>query len=336
MHLFIYNSNMKNFLGKLTIYILLLGTVLSLYILVIYFRPDLVDLFYYRFTTPKANSLILGSSRAAQGLKPEILNKKLGTNSETKIINHAFASGPSTIGPNYYKEITQKLNIDSQNGIFIISVTPWTFTTESDNYDDDSLEFFEVKQKLFVGNLKSSNSNPNFEYLWEYWNNKFSVFEYSFKYIINYGGILRLHADGWLEVSIDMDSTTVKNRIKQGMVEYLDIPLHMKWSNTRYYFFEKIINYLQKRGEIYFVRLPISKTMAELEYKAFPDFDNKMKFTANKYNIHYINFIHESGNYLTTDIHHLWKGDSEKISNQLSDSINSYRNNFIKKDFQHN
>ncbi len=318
---------MKSFLGKLTAYILLLGTLLSMYILIVYFRPDLVDLFYYRFTTPKASSLILGSSRAAQGLKPGTINKKLGRDENTKIINHAFAGGPSTIGPNYYREITQKLKQGSKDGIFIISVTPWTFTTGTDNIDDDSLQFFEVKRKLYVGNLSSSSTNPNLEYLWKYWHNKFSVFEYAFKYMINYGGILRLHADGWLEVDIDMDSTVVNQRIKTAMAEFTETAKHVKWSNTRYFFFEKIIGYLQKRGEVYFVRMPVSKDMAELEHTYFPGFDEQMKITADRYNIHYINFIHESGKYKTTDVHHLWRESSEIISNKLSDSLLYYRNN---------
>jgi len=204
---------MKKFLKNIITYILLLCVLLSVYVIVVYFRPDFVDNFYYRFTTPKANSLILGASRAAQGLRPEIINEKIGIDEKTKIINHAFAGGPSSVGPNYNREIKQKLHKKAHNGLFIISAVPWLFTTSIDNIEDDSTQFFEVRGELFVGNLKSSSSNPNFEYLWKYWNNKFSIFEMSFKHMINYKGILQLHADGWLEVDIPMDSVAVNERI---------------------------------------------------------------------------------------------------------------------------
>ena len=322
---------MKNFLRKLTIYILLICVLLSVYILIVYFRPDFVDNFYYRFTTPKANSLILGTSRAAQGIKPEIINRQLCLNDSNKIINHAFAAGPSDFGPNYYREITQKLNKDSKNGLFIISVIPWDFCTTIDNADDDSLQFFEVRKKLFVGNLKSSSTNPNFEYLWQYWNNKFSVFEMLFKHMICYKGILELHSDGWLEVDIPMDSLSVIKRIMTSSESATESARYKKWSNTRFYFFEKIVRYLRNRGEIYLVRLPVSKPMAELENRKFPDFDNKMRVFADKYNIKYIDFINESGNYLTIDTHHLWKEESEKITYRICDSILANRNKKLAK-----
>jgi len=280
-----------------------------------------VDNFYYRFTTPKANSLILGASRAAQGLKPEIINNKICLDDECNIINHAFAGGPSSIGPNYLKEIKQKLNEDNNNGLFIISAVPWLLCTAVENVNDDSTQFFEVRRKLFVGNLKSSNSNPNFEYLWKYWNNKFSVFETSFKHLINYGGILQLHADGWLEVDIPMDSISVNNRIVSSTNGFRQDAKFIKWSDTRNYYFEEIIRYLSGKGEIYIVRLPVSINMAELEREKFPDFDNRMKSISQKYNIPYINFFEESGEFLTTDTHHLWKEESERITNRICDSI---------------
>lgn len=162
---------MKKFLSELVTYLLLLGLLVFLYVLLIAWRPELVDNFYYRFTTEKANSLILGGSRAAQGIKPEIINNSI-CDEENKIINHAFALGPSSFGPNYYKEITKKLKNESKRGLFIISINPWSLAIRIENTTDDSLMFFEVKQNMFVGNLNSSNSNPNFDYLMNYWNEK--------------------------------------------------------------------------------------------------------------------------------------------------------------------
>lgn len=311
---------MKEFLKYILLYVILLGMVVSIYILIVYLRPDFVDNFYYRFTTDRSHSLILGGSRAAQGIKPDVLNKTI-CHEKNKIINHSFALGPSNFGPNYLKEVKQKLVPESKDGLFIISVVPWNFATDITNTEDDSLLFFEVRQELFVGNLESSSSNPNFEYLWKYWFDKFSVFELAFKHMIGYKGILQLHADGWLEVNISMDSIAVNNRIRNSSNGYKEKASYVKWSNTRYHYFEKMVDYLKNRGNVYIVRLPVSENMAELEKEKFPDFDKYIAYVANEYNIEYFNFINESGQFRTTDTHHLWKQEAERISYRISDSI---------------
>ena len=315
---------MTKFIKKIILYFILLGIISILYVLVIYYNPYLVDNFYYRFTTNKAKSLILGTSRSAQGIKPSIINKII-PHTDNKIINHSFAIGPSSYGPNYYKEIYNKLDTSSTSGLFILSVDPWSLTVKKTNINDDTLDFFEVKGKLFVGNLKSCSSNPNYEYLWEYWGNKYSIFENVFKHLINYHGILELHKDGWLEVNIKMDSTSVQDRILSSTNEYKEKAKTLKLSNTRFLYLEKIITYLKNRGEIYFVRLPVSLGMAEIEKTYFPEFDYKIIEFSEKCNIKYINFFEDSGEYKTIDTHHLWREESERISNQICDSILEYR-----------
>lgn len=55
------------------------------------------DPFYIRFTTPKQNNLILGTSRAAQGLQPDVFKDIL----ETDVYNYAFTVTHSPYGPTY-------------------------------------------------------------------------------------------------------------------------------------------------------------------------------------------------------------------------------------------
>ena len=314
---------MRKFLNKVVIYFILLGLVVGLFITVIFFKPELVDNFYRRFTTDKANSLILGTSRAAQGIKPSVINEIICTD-KNKIINHSFAVGPSSIGPNYYREITQKLKKNTTNGIFIISVDPWSIATTTENIDDDSLKFFEVETELFVGNLTSSSVNPNFDYLYKYWNNRFSPFGNGFKELINYEGLLYLHKDGWLEVNLNMDSIPLNNRIRKSTNEYREKGVYL--SETRFYYLEKIINYLDSKGEIFFIRLPVSPGMAELEHERFPEFDEIMNGISKKHQRPYFNFISESGNYQTIDTHHLHQKESERITYRICDSISNYMN----------
>jgi hypothetical protein len=296
-----------------------------LYITLIYFRPDLVDAFYYRFTTPKAHSLILGASRAGQGIRPEVINKMLLT-PENKIINHAFAIGVSSYGPNYLKEITKKLDTSYSNGLFIISVTPGTLSIDLEDNKDDSTLFFEVQGKLFVGNLKSSSTNPNFDYLINHWVNRFEPFARIFKYMINYKGISVLHEDGWLEVTTNMDSASNNERIRRSTEENRDKKL--KLSKTRISYLEKIIRYVDKYGDVVLIRMPVSRQMAEIEKLHYPGFDNILQDIADRNKLPYFNFISLSGQFLTVDTHHLYKKEGERFTHLLCDSIIScYKNN---------
>jgi hypothetical protein len=313
---------MKTFFKYIALYLILVALVTAAYVGVIYLDPDLVDDFYYRVTTPKENSLILGGSRAAQGIRPSIVNDRLCSD-DNEIINHAFALGLSSVGPNYLRGIKQKLKQESRNGIFIFSVNPWTVTTSPENSSDDSTKFYEVQQQMFLGNLKASNVNPNMEYLFKYWGDKFSVFENAFKKSIGYKKYIELHSNGWLEVSIPMDSASNNARIKRSTIEYSEKKEII--SNTRFLYLEKMIEFLQDYGQVFLVRLPVSKGMAQIEENKFPDFDNRMQGIAGKYNVPYINMIGLSGRYLTIDTHHIWKGDTQDMTHSICDSIAYYR-----------
>ena len=313
---------MSRFLIKILLYLAMLAIVSLIYLLLIYLRPELVDNFYYRFTTSKANSLILGTSRSAQGIKPSVINNRICTE-KNFIINHSFAIGPSSFGPNYYKEITKKLEGNYTRGLFILSVDPWSLATDIRNVDDDSLQFFEVRRELFVGNLKSSSTNPNIDYLFNYWDNKFSPVINLFKLMIDYKNILILHANGWLEMDIEMDQDIVNQRINKSTKEY-SIKKE-KLSLTRLYFLDKMVKLLSKYGDVYLIRMPVSAPMAELEENKFPDFDEQIQSLSEKYQIYYFNFIGLSGKYVMTDTHHLYKNESERFTNQLCDSISVNR-----------
>jgi hypothetical protein len=313
---------MRVFIIKILSYLAILGLLTLMYIVLIYFRPEFVDAFYYRFTTPKKHSLILGGSLAGQGIHPDIINERVCTKGN-QIINHAFAVGPSSYGPNYLKEITKKLDRSSTNGLFIISVSPWTLA--KDNENDDSTKFFEVQKKLFVGNLKSSSTNPNFEYLIHHWENKFEPFTRIFKYFINYKGIAVLHSDGWLEVTTKMDSASNNERIRRSLEENKNKNIFL--SNSRLNFLDKIIQYVDKYGDVVIIRMPVTQQMAEFENLQFPDFDKIILNIADKNSVHYFNFFSLSGQFLTVDAYHLYKTDGERFTNILCDSIIDYFNN---------
>jgi hypothetical protein len=309
---------MKNFLLKIVTYLGLLSILIILFLTLVYIRPELVDNFYRRFTTPKGKSLILGTSRSAQGIKPSVLNNRI-IQGDNWIINHSFAIGPSSFGPNYLREVKQKVDPNVTQGLFIISVDPWSLTTDIDHIEDDTSGFFEVREKLFVGNLPSSSSNPNFGYLKNYWSNRFSVFENLFKDLINYNKMIRLHEDGWLEVNIPLDPVSIEDRIQSSTREYAAMELRISF--TRISYLEEIIKFLFDKGRVVLVRMPVSIPMLELELQRFPEFSNLMVETAAKTGIEFYDLSHFSGKYQTVDTHHLYKEEAEVFTSLLCDIL---------------
>ena len=73
----------------------LLLCIISLYLL-FSFANEQNDPFYIRFTTPEQSSLILGTSRAAQGILPAVLNEKLSRND---FFSYSFSGNISPYGP---------------------------------------------------------------------------------------------------------------------------------------------------------------------------------------------------------------------------------------------
>ena len=53
-----------------------------------------VDAFYGRFTTPPAGSLVLGTSRSAQGIRLAVLTTRPGGQFEGPLLNYAFTHSP--------------------------------------------------------------------------------------------------------------------------------------------------------------------------------------------------------------------------------------------------
>ena len=161
-----------------------------------YSHPAFVDEAYYKFTTPRASSLIIGTSRAAVGIVPYVINKRL-FGGEKRIINHSFTFGTSNFGPRYLREIQNKLRFNHEhNEVFIISVDPWSLSIDKKDKDDTN-SFIEIKNDVFVGGLRSSSVNPNVEYLRKYWINRFNPLIIIFKKIINHEGLWILREDGW-------------------------------------------------------------------------------------------------------------------------------------------
>ena len=83
---------------------------ISIYCLLYYLPDGYKDVYYKRFSTPRATSLIIGTSRAAQGIFPVILEKELiKENYSLPIFNYSFTLHHSPFGEPYNNSIKLKL-----------------------------------------------------------------------------------------------------------------------------------------------------------------------------------------------------------------------------------
>ncbi|RLD39900.1 MAG: hypothetical protein DRI86_16220 [Bacteroidetes bacterium] len=265
------------------------------------------DPFYMRFTTPKQTSLILGTSRAAQGIQPAVFEDILGK----KISNFAFTVANSPYGYIYLESIKRKIN-KKHGGFFIIAVSPWSISSRCKD-PNDTTSFRE--NGLCLSNTTNISINPNIEYLYKNLQGSYIDLFLPQKHMF-------LHKDGWLEIKdIPMDSLTVSNRIKAKVKIYRDEVLpEMKLSSYRLNYLIKTISYLKQYGKVYIVRLPMHKDFMSIENKLMPNFDNTIK-EAIEISNNYLDLTKDNDKYIYTDGNHLYKSSGKEVSKQIAEFI---------------
>lgn len=267
---------------------------------------------YAKFTSPRQSSLILGTSKAAQGLQPKIMNNVLGRND---IYNYSFTLGHSPYGLAYLESIKKKIKPDTQNGIFIVTVDPYSLSSQLKNPDD--LANFRENGR-FIEDIKYVNNNPNIEYL---------IWHYPEQYIylitkkLNYVNDDFVHNDGWEEVNVSMKDKIVKERILGKLKEYSKNLPDYKFSQVRYSYLEKTIQFLQQHGKVYLVRLPVSKPFLEMENSVMLDFNIEMEKLSINNNVSFLNLTTIPSEYKYTDGNHLYKSSGAMVSRKIAEWI---------------
>lgn len=269
------------------------------------------DPFYKRFTSPKQDMLIVGSSRAAQGIVPHIINEIIPS---SKLYNFSFTKSNSPYGPVYLKAIKNKLkrNEDKEK-LFILEVNPWVLATISKN--DDPKEY--VENQGFLSEILFVNLNPNpFYHLSTYdkaWGNMFMP---------KRNGVFNLNDDGWLEVNIEYDSALLAPRIREKIEDYRNDELVRSFkSPKRLESLKQTIDYFKsKKGKICLVRLPIHPELLEIENEFYPSFDAQMEEIAQD-GVYYLNYVSYKNGMKFNDGNHLNKESSLIISSILANRI---------------
>jgi len=300
---------MKNFLYKVTLFSI---PVFAFLILAGFFAGGYTDPFYVRFTTPKQQNLILGSSRSAQGLRPEIINKIL----EKKFFNYSFTIAHSPYGPVYLESIKKKHN-KRKGGIFILEVNPWTISSRIQD-PEDYTRFRE--NNLCLANMYFVNINPNYEYLFKNMQGNYNrIFVPPYKNHF-------LHEDGWLEVNVPMDSLSIEKRIEKKLKDYKENILPVsKISQYRIKYLNKAILYFKQYGKVYLVRVPVSSGILELENQLAPEFDQDIGQAISNAD-GYLDLTRTNDQFIYTDGNHLYKDSGKKVSTIIANWIKKEKN----------
>ena len=263
-----------------------------------------VDAFYGRFTSPLAGSLVLGTSRAAQGIQPAVLAAGLGQQVAGPLLNYAFTLTHSPYGPAYLRSIVRKLRPGVKNGLFLVAVDPWSLSLTGPEgvYPEDN---------SFIGQLPQVSQNPNLPYLIHYQTKPL------YRLLLDYATATeRLHPDGWLEVNIGTDSAQVRARTARKLLDYRRLAASQHPSAGRLRALRQILAFLRPHGRVVLVRLPVGAGLLQLEQAYQPGFEQLMRQTAAALAVPYLDY--SAAPYATTDGNHLQRAASAAFSRRLA------------------
>ncbi len=271
------------------------------------------DPFYRRFTSPPQKSLILGTSKAAQGLVPNVLDSIL-ENKEGLFFNYAFTINTSPFGKIYYESVRSKLDLSTKNGIFIITVDPWSISSLINQPRGLG------RENGFLDQIGNPNRNPNWEYLMRNYKKTWgSIFVDQLTNFHEY-----LHEDGWLEIRYQPTGKEIETKIKSKVKLYSNRSEGFELSQERLDYLVLTIELLQNHGTTYLVRLPVSRGIHSIEQQYLPEFDNLLMDISKKYGIPYFNYNdrlerykYKDGNHMTTESAKLFSADLAKEINEL-------------------
>lgn len=274
------------------------------------------DYFYNRFTVPKADHLILGSSRAAQGITPSEIRKEY----PVEFFNYSFTNFNSPYGPCYFSAAKKKFTT-KKGATTILEVNPFTLSNYLRNMAEDEEVFEECETA--PSNMLVVDANPNFEYI-----------------IRNYSDDLRtltgikprpysiyLHDDGWLEIEMPFDTAYFRKNTEEKVKNYSELTPKMKPSTERWKALDKMVSYFKKFGNVYLVRVPVSPEMEEIERNYYPSFHSDVSAFANRKKIDYLNYFYLNDSLYFTDGNHLHRESAGKFSKILGNDLAQTANN---------
>lgn len=307
---------MRHFVIKLLIALTLM---VGLHVYAAYFADGHTDAYYLRFTGNPRRALILGNSRAAQGLDPSTLNAVLPRSLQAEgFFNFSFTIGHSPYGRAYTSAIMRKLHRDTRDGFFLLAVDPWSLSVDNLSHSPLSTEMPEDRR--FLGRMWTVNMTPNFEYLARYYPNGWGSL---------IGGPLHqerneveLMHNGWLVTNVAMDSASVAVRTQRNLKAYeKNANGGYSIAPVRMEHLAQLVDQLKVRGTVVLVRIPIHQEMLRLEHGYWPAFSRTMQAFAEDHGIPFFDHATLGKNFVFKDGNHLALESAPAYSQLLVDSI---------------
>lgn len=266
-----------------------------------------IDPFYLRISSPQKSSMIFGTSRASFSMVPSVFESN-----GFDIYNYGFTIEVAPWGESYYNSICKKLDTTSNNGLFVLSVDPFSL---SSSFSQDGVEDIPVTT---LSQISSVTASPNWEYIY-----KKDVKPWRYLLILMHIEKMNfcLHEDGWFENLRGWDDKTEKVETPLKLNEYRRFYKNRKLSNSRLGYLEKTIHKLKPYGQVVLIRVPTSAEMYSYECEYMPSFDSIINELSNRYQVKYYNFVSLSGTYRTFDGNHLIPEDAKKFTQVVCDSL---------------
>ena len=311
---------MKKFLLKIGAIILLLTCFIHAYILLL--TDNYTDSSYYKFTTGRYKSLVLGTSRVGQGIEPKVLNRVLGLE-DNRIYNYAFTVKRSVWGEPYFNSIKRKLRRNGRRyGIFILECNPWAMCSKKEEVGR-FVEIDAAPNNIIVPNLK-----PNIEYFfggYGYVNFQLLVK----KFISGDEDEHFINDDGRYVVDIPYDSMKIPENVHKKIKVYEEMTLEYVPDSTRMHSLVKTIKYLKQFGSVYLIRMPVAEEMAQLETSFYPEFNEEMNTISNDLDVAYLDFNFLSNKYVVADGNHIHNNHVVWFNELLASKIMEHRLNIV-------
>ncbi len=297
---------MKQFLLKTALFGLIVTLITTA---ILTFFGGYVDYFYPKFAAPAQASLILGDSRSFQGIQPHVIGIELKSYPEP--LNFSFTFKQIAYGALYTRSVMRKLDADSKNGLFILSVHPWLLAErEEDNIAEN--KFFEAGMPPH--NMHFASMNPNVEYFFR--NQEY----FHFKALVKRNSIV--HDNGWLEeFNLTSDSATLNKWKRTQDSVYQKLAVRWKPSVYREQKLSELVQLLESRGTVVLLRMPVGAEILASEQKFWPQFDRNMEKIARAQGATYINFAGRTEGLRLYDGLHLDKESGARFTRALCDSI---------------
>ncbi|MCJ7934320.1 MAG: hypothetical protein MUW56_11945 [Chryseobacterium sp.] len=267
---------------------------------------------YMHFAVERPQNIILGDSRGAQGVVPGVLKSKLSK----KFDNFSLNVVESPYGQVYYKALKRKLDPDTKNGIFILTVSPWTLSLNKNI--KNAKDYPEAHSPL--NDMYTYDRSPNYEYLLKHYTRSwFKIYTEREEAVGKSNSFL--HEDGWMEISVTMHKDSVAARTAKKIEFYEALAQQVELSQERMKVFDEMINYLRTKGTVYLVRIPASEKLMAIENKKYPHFSNLLQDISRKQNVKLLDFSQNYDDYRYTDGNHIYKESGKVLTSRIADSI---------------